>query len=234
MRANLCSSVTPCNCYCSVTKPCQTLCDPMNCSTPGFLVFHCLPEFAQTHVHWITTSHYIASHWQIWDLAYSVWLNDGPQRCPCPESVNIWQKSVCGCDWVRWRSNPVLFVLFTEYDFTFMKQTKKKPCIWIHMSSCWHTQGSIHVQKDLQKHSMLQTLFFSLTLFTFFFTVLYTVVFCCWVTKSCPTPCDPTDWIPPGSSVCGISQARILEWVGYFLLYVLYCSDGPSVTTMVL
>ena len=25
--------------------------------------------------------------------------------------------------------------------------------------------------------------------------------------------CDPTDWSPPGSSVHGISQARILEWV---------------------
>ena len=35
------------------------------------------------------------------------------------------------------------------------------------------------------------------------------------------------------SSLCGISQARILEWVGCFLLYVLYCSDGPSVTTRV-
>ena len=28
------------------------LCDPMNCSTPGFPVLHYLPEFAQTHVHW--------------------------------------------------------------------------------------------------------------------------------------------------------------------------------------
>ena len=26
----------------------------MNCSTPGFLVLHCLPEFAQTHVHWVS------------------------------------------------------------------------------------------------------------------------------------------------------------------------------------
>ena len=26
----------------------------MECSMPGFLVFHCLPEFAQTHVHWIS------------------------------------------------------------------------------------------------------------------------------------------------------------------------------------
>ena len=37
---------------------------------------------------------------------------------------------------------------------------------------------------------------------------------CCWlVTKSCPTLCDPVDYSPPGSSVHGISQARILEWV---------------------
>ena len=33
------------------------------------------------------------------------------------------------------------------------------------------------------------------------------------VTQSCPTLCDPIDCIPPGSSVHGILQARILEWV---------------------
>ena len=31
--------------------------------------------------------------------------------------------------------------------------------------------------------------------------------------QSCPTLCNPMDWSPPGSSVCGILQARILEWV---------------------
>ena len=30
---------------------------------------------------------------------------------------------------------------------------------------------------------------------------------------SCPTLCDPMDYSPPGSSVYGIFQARILEWV---------------------
>ena len=35
----------------------------------------------------------------------------------------------------------------------------------------------------------------------------------CLVTKSCQTLCDPMDCNPPGSSVHGISQARILEWV---------------------
>ena len=37
----------------------------------------------------------------------------------------------------------------------------------------------------------------------------------CLVTQSCPTLCNPVDRSPPGSSVHGISQARILEWVAY-------------------
>ena len=41
-------------CCCSVTKSCPTLCDPMDCSTPGFPVLRCLPEFAQTHVHGVS------------------------------------------------------------------------------------------------------------------------------------------------------------------------------------
>ena len=40
-------------CCCSVTKSCPTLCDPMDCSTPSFSVFHCLLESAQIHVHWV-------------------------------------------------------------------------------------------------------------------------------------------------------------------------------------
>ena len=32
------------------------------------------------------------------------------------------------------------------------------------------------------------------------------------VTQSCPTLCDPMDCSPPGSSVHGILQGRILEW----------------------
>ena len=39
---------------CSVSKLCQTLWDPVDCSTPGFPVFHYLPEIAQTHVHWVS------------------------------------------------------------------------------------------------------------------------------------------------------------------------------------
>ena len=39
--------------WCSVAQSCLTLCDPMDCSTPGFPVLHHLPEVAQTHVCWV-------------------------------------------------------------------------------------------------------------------------------------------------------------------------------------
>ena len=39
---------------CSVAQMCPTLCNPMDYSTPGFLVLHYLLELAQTRVHWIS------------------------------------------------------------------------------------------------------------------------------------------------------------------------------------
>ena len=43
---------SPSSFVCSVTQSCLTLCNPMDCRTPGLPVLHCLPELAQTHVHW--------------------------------------------------------------------------------------------------------------------------------------------------------------------------------------
>ena len=40
-------------CICSVANLCPTLCDPIDCSTPGLPVPHHFPEFTQFHVHWI-------------------------------------------------------------------------------------------------------------------------------------------------------------------------------------
>ena len=42
-------------------------------------------------------------------------------------------------------------------------------------------------------------------------TVLLDV--CVLVSQSCPALCDPVDCSPPGSSIHGILQARIPEWV---------------------
>ena len=40
----------------SVTQSCLTLSDRMDCSMPGFPVLHYLPEFAQTHIHWVSVA----------------------------------------------------------------------------------------------------------------------------------------------------------------------------------
>ena len=52
-------------CCCSVTKSYLSLCDPMDCSTPGFHVLHYLLELAQTRVHRVSdaiqTSHPLSS-----------------------------------------------------------------------------------------------------------------------------------------------------------------------------
>ena len=46
-NSHICTSVQ----FSSVTQSCPTLCDPMDCSTPGFPVHHQLSAFTQTHVH---------------------------------------------------------------------------------------------------------------------------------------------------------------------------------------
>ena len=58
--------------FSSVTQLCPTLCDPMNCSTPGLPVHHQLPEFTQTHVHRVRDA-IQPSH---------------PRSSPCPPAPN--------------------------------------------------------------------------------------------------------------------------------------------------
>ena len=44
--------------FSSVAQSCLTLCNPMDCSTPGFPVHHQLPELAQIHVHRVSDAIY--------------------------------------------------------------------------------------------------------------------------------------------------------------------------------
>ena len=59
----------------SATQSCPTLCDPMDCSTPGFPVHHQLPELAQTHVHWVSDAIQPSR----------------PLLSPCPPALNLSQ-----------------------------------------------------------------------------------------------------------------------------------------------
>ena len=66
-----------------VTQSCPTLCDPMNRSMPGLPAHHHLPEFAQTHVQWVSDaiqpSHSLLSPSP---PAFSLSQHQGPCQCP--------------------------------------------------------------------------------------------------------------------------------------------------------
>ena len=62
------------------------------------------------------------------------------------------------------------------------------------------------------------------------------------VTQSCPTLCNPVDCSPPGSSIHGVLQARILEWVAIsfsnispyiFLICALTCNKYENISCSV-
>ena len=75
--------------FSSVSQLCLTLCDPMDCSTPGFPVHHQLPELAQTHVYLVDDAI---------QLSY-------PLSPPSPPAFNLSQHQVFSSDSVlhiRW------------------------------------------------------------------------------------------------------------------------------------
>ena len=65
---------------CSVAKSCLTHCNPMSCSTPGFPLRHYLPEFAQTHVHWVGDA--IQSSFSVTPLFFCFQSFPTSESCP--------------------------------------------------------------------------------------------------------------------------------------------------------
>ena len=104
--------------FSSVTQWCLTLCDPMNYSTPGFLVHHQLPETTQTHVH------------RVGDIQLS-----HPLSCPSPPTFNLSQHQSL-FQWVS-SSHQVAKVL-EDNNFTIIVLAsaihQRESAIGIHMS----------------------------------------------------------------------------------------------------
>ena len=73
----------------SVTQSCPTLCDPMNCSTPGLPVHHQLPEITQTLVHRVSDA-----------IQPSHPLSSPYPPAPNPSSIRVFSNESTLC--MRW------------------------------------------------------------------------------------------------------------------------------------
>ena len=105
--------------FSSVTQSCPTLCDPMDCSTPGLPVHHQLLEFTQTHVHWVADA-IQPSH---------------PLSSPCPPALNLSQHHGL-FKWVRFllRStllvSPFMFSASAPFRIRILFEGLLIPCHW--------------------------------------------------------------------------------------------------------
>ena len=81
-------------------------------------------------------------------------------------------------------------IIYTSLSFEFPVSTSIT--YWVSLLRCLTTISNLTFNQSLLKKMYVQ---------------------CVLVAQSCLTLCDPMDCILPGSSVHGVLQARILEWV---------------------
>ena len=102
------------------------LCDPMNCSTPDFPIHHQLPEFTQTHVHWVDDA-IQPSH---------------PMSFPSPPTFNLSQHQGL-CQWVS-SSHQMVKVLEVQASTSVLPMNTQD---WFPLG--WTVQGTL---KSLLQH----------------------------------------------------------------------------------
>ena len=73
--------------------------------------------------------------------------------------------------------------------------------------------GSLEIRESLPQFSVERNCIFLIGLFGDVGIGPVNTSTCVLEAQSCPTLCDPIDCSPPGSSVHGIPQAGILEWI---------------------
>ena len=128
----------------SVTKLCQTLCDPMDCSMLGFPVLHYLPEFAQTHVHWVSDA-IQPSH---------------PLSSPYPPSTNLSQHQSL-FQWVG-SSHQVIKVLEFQLQHQSFQWIFRTDFLWINWCDLFAVQRTL---RSLPKGPSSKVPFFGAELF---------------------------------------------------------------------
>ena len=134
--------------FSSVAQSCPILCNPMNHSTPGLPVHHQLPEFTQTHVHWVGDA-----------IQPSHPLSSPSLLPPMPPSIRVFSNESTVC--MRWPK-------YWSFSFS-ISPSKEHPTLisfridWLDLLSVQGTLKSL-LQHHSSKASILQC--------SAFFTVL--------------------------------------------------------------
>lgn len=105
--------------------PCPTLCNPMDGSTPGFPIFHCLPEFA--HVHWVSDGIQPHNSNNIFILYIYIYVFLSPIILPCVKKGEGYTSWVCH------------IAKYTPSCHNFQNDTSKTQIIF-----CYPTQTHTH------------------------------------------------------------------------------------------
>ena len=111
--------------FSSVVQWCLTLCDPMDCSMPGFPVFQQLPELAQIDVHWVDNA-IQPSH---------------PLSSPTPPAFNFSQHQGL-FQWVRF-SHQVAKVLEFQLQLQSFQWILRTDFLWIDWFDLLAFQGTL-------------------------------------------------------------------------------------------
>ena len=144
--------------FSSVTQLCPTLCDPMNCGTPGLPVHHKLPEFTQTHVHHVsdalspsnpTAGH---THWgnqkgkrHVYPNVHhsTVYNSQGMEATWCPSAD----------EWIR----KLWYICTMEYYSAIKKNTSESALMrWIKLEPIIQSEVS---QKEKHQYSILMHIY---------------------------------------------------------------------------
>ena len=172
----------------------------MDCSMPGLPVHHQLPEFTQTHVHWVGDA-IQPSH---------------PLLSPSPPVFNLsqhqglfkWVSSLHQVKGILSLSQAHILAVISENPssnptYSTLLLLSRFRCVWLcgphrwqptRLHRPWDSPGK---NTGVGCHFLLQCM---------------KVKSASEVAQPCLTLSDPTDCSPPGSSVHGTLQARVLEW----------------------
>ena len=148
----------------------------MDCSTPGLPVYHQLPEFTQTHLHWVSDA-IQASH--------PLLSPSPPAPKPLPASGSFPMSQL-----FEWGGQSIGVSVSTLV--LPMNTQNWSPLEWTGWIS-FQSKG-------------LSRVFSNSTVLTSYQRISE-------VALSCPTLCDPMECSLRGSSIHGIFQTRVLEWV---------------------